>query len=189
MIFGGDFQQILPIVTNGSCADIVNACLKKSYIWNDIHILKLQLNMRLQHPQENISSTNWLLNVGHGRNINNNNNIDIPLSMSTTSKYELINKIYGDINKFPLTPLPVNSFLEHAILTPRNVDVQDANKKILKKMQGDNIIYHGADTLEDEGEGTPTDIPHDFLHTIESPSLPLSDLQMKIGCPLMILHN
>lgn len=27
MIFGGDFQQILPIITNGSHADIVNACL------------------------------------------------------------------------------------------------------------------------------------------------------------------
>jgi ATP-dependent exoDNAse (exonuclease V) alpha subunit len=54
-------------------------------------------------------------------------------------------------------------------------------------MQGHEIIYHSADTLENDGENN--DIPQDFLRTIESPSLPLSELKMKIGCPLMLLRN
>jgi hypothetical protein len=41
MIFGGDFQQILPVVLKGSHADIVDACLCMSYLWNNITILKL----------------------------------------------------------------------------------------------------------------------------------------------------
>lgn len=189
MIFWGDFQQILPVVPNGSHADIVNACLKKSYIWNDMHILKLRINMRLHHSQEDASFAEWLLDVGHGRHIDNDGKINIPQSMITLTEDELINKIYGDIDSIALTPPPVDYFLDHAIIAPRNIDVQDTNDKILKKMQGPDIIYHSADSLEDEGEGVHNDIPDDFLRTVEPPSLPLSELKMKIGCPLMLLHN
>ena len=41
MILGGDFQQILPIIPQGSQADIVNACLRMSHLWSDITVLKL----------------------------------------------------------------------------------------------------------------------------------------------------
>ena len=66
MIFGGDFQQILPVVPNGSHTNIVNVCLRKSYLWADMHILKLQINMKLQNSPEDTSFANWLLDVGHG---------------------------------------------------------------------------------------------------------------------------
>ena len=109
--------------------------------------------------------------------------------MVSSSEDELIRQIYGDIDHLPLTPPPIDYFLDHAILTPHNVDVQQTNKKILDKMQGHEIIYDSADSLEDEGEGTCSDIPDDFLRTIEPPSLPLSQLRMKIGCPLMLMCN
>ena len=189
MIFGGDFQQILPVVTNGSRADIVNASFRNSYLWNNIEILKLRINMRLQHSPEDTSFAEWLLDIGHGRHIDSNGNIDIPPSMITSTEDDLINKIYGDIEHITLTPPPVDYFLDHAILAPRNVDVQDTNQKVLQKMLGDEITYHSADSLDDEGEGVPDDIPHEFLHTIEPPSIPLSVLKMKIGCPLMLLRN
>ena len=66
MIFGGDFQQILPVVPNGSCADVINTCLQKSYLWNEMHILKLCTNMWLQHSLEDASFSQWLLDIGHG---------------------------------------------------------------------------------------------------------------------------
>ena len=189
MIFGGDFLQILPVLANGSRADIIDACLKNSYIWNNITILKLRTNMRLQNSPENSAFAEWLLDVGHGRNIDIDGNINIPPSMITLSEDDLINKIYGDISKISLTPPPVDYFLERAIIAPRNVDVQDTNEKILSNMPGDEIIYDSADSFEDEGEGIPNDIPNDILRSIEPPSLPLSQLKMKIGCPLMLLRN
>jgi hypothetical protein len=189
MIFGGDFLQILPIVPNGSRADVVNASFRKSYLWNTIQILKLRTNMRLQHSPEDASFSEWLLEVGHGRNVDENGHINIPQSMITLSEDDLINKVYGDIENIPLTPPPVDYFLDHAILAPRNVDVQDTNEKILKRMPGPEIVCHSADSLEDEGEGVPNDIPEDFLRTMEPSSLPLSELKMKIGCPLMLLRN
>lgn len=118
MIFGGDFQQILPIVRDGSCADVVNACLRKSYLWNKMHILKLRSNMRLQHSPDDTSFCKWLLDVGHGRLIDQNSMIDIPRAMVTFSEDDLITKIYGDIGKIELTPPPIDYFFDHAILAP-----------------------------------------------------------------------
>jgi ATP-dependent DNA helicase PIF1 len=77
MIMGGDFLQILPVVPNGSRADIVNASFRKSYIWNDIQVLKLRTNMRLQHSPEDACFSEWLLEVGHGRNVDENGYINI----------------------------------------------------------------------------------------------------------------
>lgn len=45
---GGDFLQILPVVKRGSRSDIVQASLKRSYLWNkNVSIFKLRINMRV----------------------------------------------------------------------------------------------------------------------------------------------
>jgi hypothetical protein len=123
MIFGGDFQQILPVVPKGSRADIVNACLKMSSLWNKIRVLNLQTNMRLRDSPEDTDFSQWLLDVGHGCHIDGDGNVEIPRSMVTFDEEELINKIYEGIEDLTLTPPPADYFLDHAILAPRNVDV------------------------------------------------------------------
>jgi hypothetical protein len=45
VIFSGDFRQTLPIVPKGSEAQIVAASLKRSTLWNQLHLLKLHENM------------------------------------------------------------------------------------------------------------------------------------------------
>ena len=189
MIFGGDFQQILPVIPKGSRAEIVNACLRTSYLWNNITVLKLRTNMRLQHSPEDADFSRWLLDVGHGCDIDDEQKILIPPSMVTFDEDELINKIYEGIEDIRLTPPPLDYFLDHAILAPRNVDVRDTNEKILQKMNGREIVYHSADTLEDEGNGAPDDVPQEFLRTLDPSSLPLAELKMKLGCPLILLRN
>jgi hypothetical protein len=117
MIFGGDFQQILPVIPNGSRADIVETCIHQSYLWNNMTVLKLQINMRLQRSLDDIIYSQWLLDVGHGRNIDDDGNINIPKSMLCSNEEDLIDKIYGDITTIPLSPSPADYFLNHAILT------------------------------------------------------------------------
>jgi ATP-dependent exoDNAse (exonuclease V) alpha subunit len=97
--------------------------------------------------------------------------------------------MYGGIDHLPLTPHPIDYFLDHAILAPRNVDVQDTNDKILAKMQGHKIIFHSADSLESDEQGVCNNVPEEFLRTIDPASLPLSELKVKLGCPLMLLQN
>jgi ATP-dependent DNA helicase PIF1 len=45
-VFGGDFKQVLPVVRRGSRAQIVDASLRRSYLWNFMRHLKLMRNMR-----------------------------------------------------------------------------------------------------------------------------------------------
>ena len=65
----------------------------------------------------------------------------------------------------------------------------DTNEKILQKMPGHEIICHTADTIEDEHDHAAHDIPQEVLHSLDLPSLPLFELKMKIGCPLILLRN
>jgi len=192
MIFGGDFQQILPVVTRGSRAEIVDACLRQSYLWKNMEILKLRQNVRLRYSPNQLEFSNWLLDIGHGRNVDDGSKVEIPQSMIIASEEELINTIYGDICNKPTPPLP-DYFLAHAILAPKNSDVQETNQKILEKMPGKEIVCYSADSIETENPLRDSyghdDVPEDFLRSLDPSSLPLSELKMKIGCPLMLLRN
>ena len=189
MVFGGDFQQILPVIPKGSRADIVEDSLRKSHLWNNMTVLKLRQNMRLQKSPQHALFAQWLLDVGHGRNLDTNHTISLPPTMVTHDEDILINTIFPDIQNIHLHPSPALYFLEHAILAPHNEDVRQTNQKILNKMTGREIVYHSADSIENEGENVRDDIPEDFLRSLEPSSLPPSELKMKIGCPLMLLRN
>ena len=49
IVFGGDFKQVLPVVPRGTRAQICDATLLQSYIWDDIKIIQLKRNMRAQN--------------------------------------------------------------------------------------------------------------------------------------------
>ena len=48
IVFGGDFRQILPVIKHGSRAEVVSACLNRSFLWRHVKVMKLTINMRLQ---------------------------------------------------------------------------------------------------------------------------------------------
>ena len=56
-------------------------------------------------------------------------------------------------------------------------------------MPGLEITYHSADTIEDDNNHEPQEIPQELLHGLDLPSLPLFELKIKIGCPLILLRN
>jgi hypothetical protein len=62
VLFGGNWAQILPIVRPGTQGEIVNACLRRSYIWLHHKVLFLTINMRAVRA-ENTAYTSWLGNM------------------------------------------------------------------------------------------------------------------------------
>lgn len=71
-LFGGlpaildrDFAQILPVVKNGTCASIVNACLQQSTLWLRLRKLVLQQNMKLQEDGANAEFFHWLSQLSY----------------------------------------------------------------------------------------------------------------------------
>ena len=52
VVLGGDFRQILPVVTHGRKADIIAATLNQSPLWRHVQVLKLHKNMRVQRIRD-----------------------------------------------------------------------------------------------------------------------------------------
>jgi hypothetical protein len=72
IVFGGDFRQILPVVKRGTRGDIVRASFNKSKLWENINVLKLEINMRIQSLDPEDQNTakefgDWLIRVGEGK--------------------------------------------------------------------------------------------------------------------------
>jgi hypothetical protein len=63
VVFGGDFRQVLPVVPRGTQAQITEATLQRSHIWDKIHKIRLSQNMRAQSDPW---YSNFLLKIGNG---------------------------------------------------------------------------------------------------------------------------
>ncbi|EAU86521.2 transcriptional factor B3 [Coprinopsis cinerea okayama7 len=187
VVFGGDFQQTLPVVRRGSREGIVGATIRYSYLWEHIHVLHLRQNMRLdaQDPSS-IGFAQWLIDVGHGQNLSDDNHLDFPQDMRSPSSNSLINFIYPGIDS--PTPPPAQYFLDRMILAPRNADVSDLNEGILDKMAGQKRTYVSADELLTESSASHP-VPIEFLRTVNASGLPPGELSMKLGSPLILLRN
>ena len=63
MLFGGDFRQVLPVVPRGTRAQITDATLRRSYIWNSLCRVRLTQNM---HAKNDTWFADYLLRIGNG---------------------------------------------------------------------------------------------------------------------------
>jgi hypothetical protein len=189
VVFGGDFQQILPVILKGSRPEIVGACIQRSYIWNELKVLHLKVNMRLRDNAEEREFAQWQLDVGHGKHTNNDGNITLPpyLHCPQNTVESLIETIYPGIKSLPLPE--DDYFSERSILSARNDDVDSINLKMLKDFPGEERLYHSADSIQEHQEGDVTMYPPEYLNSINVSGMPLSKLRLKVGCPVMILRN
>ena len=48
MLLCGDFQQILPVIQGGTRGNIVDSCLKKSFLWDQVVVKHLQWQTAFQ---------------------------------------------------------------------------------------------------------------------------------------------
>ncbi|XP_076905356.1 uncharacterized protein LOC143561097 [Bidens hawaiensis] len=175
IVFGGDFRQVLPVITNGSRQQIVNASLCSSYIWGKCKLLRLTKNMRLTIGAQasDIEQTNqfakWLLDIGEGSVGGSNDGeatIDIPHDL-------LIN--------------------DSAILLPTNEDVQDINDRLISLFPRDEKEYLSSDSIcptEDFIDPLQANLySPDVLNGLKISGLPNHRLVLKVGVPVMLLRN
>ena len=48
MVLSGDFRQCLPVIPDGSRAEVVDAALNRSHLWQFFKVMKLGVNMRVK---------------------------------------------------------------------------------------------------------------------------------------------
>ena len=193
VVFGGDFQQILPVILRGCRAQVVSACMQKSFLWRDITVLHLYQNMRLNtNVEAEANFARWQLEIGHGKHTDQDSNISLPdqFKCRENTASSLIDTIYPSIG----TPDHSNQyFSEHIILSSMNKDVKALNQTVLDWFPGPSQTFYSADFIppsEQIGEGDPMlNYPVELLNDINGSTLPLAKLELKTGCPVMILKN
>jgi hypothetical protein len=122
--------------------------------------------------------------------------IKIPASMVCKDLQSFVNSIYIDLNANHAPPNP-NYFLEQIILAPWNEDVHQLNEKILNLHLGNMQSYCSIDTFTQEHTAeqqlnTNTDslnLPIEFLNSLNASGLPISEIKLKVGCPIILLQN
>ncbi len=121
-VFGGDFQQILPVIPKGTMADIIQACIQRSSLWQNVQILHLKENMRLGQTAADREYASWLQSVGQGLNTAPDGSIQLPPHMRCGNTVQsLIDAVYPGIRD-PAAHLP-RYFMDRTILCGRNDDV------------------------------------------------------------------
>jgi hypothetical protein len=106
----------------------------------------------------------------------------------------LIDTIYPNINLLhTLQYEEQQCFLQdRVILCPLNVDVDSINASVLAKFANDEIICTSADSATDSASDNDTQeplLPTEYLNTLNMSGLPLHQLVLKIGCPIILLRN
>ena len=163
MVFGGDFQQTLPVIVHGAREDVVSATLQRSHLWAYIEVLHLRINMRLDRADDNADSfAQWLLSIGHGQTAshtmatdntitsgNDTNSVQLPAHMLCSTIEDLIQSIYSGISDTESAPSS-DFFLHRIILAPRNEEVHALNSLILQRLPGQPHICISADSFSQE---------------------------------------
>jgi hypothetical protein len=193
IVFGGDFQQILPVIIKGGRAQVVGACLQRSHLWGFITVLHLHQNMRLDtHVEAEADFAKWQQDVGQGRHTDQSSIISLPdyFKCRENTVASLIDEIYPNLET---SNHPAEYFAERTILSSLNADVDSINKQVLLRFPGESHIFHSADSIptseQSGGDDPMLDYPVEYLNEINCSGLPLAKLELKCGCPIMILRN
>ena len=189
-VFGGDVQQILPVVPRGNQEDIVEACLLRSPLWPSIRVLRLSQNQRLSRNAENQQFAKWLLDVGQGRNSDDEGYISLPDNMCTSDQDSLIDFVYPIVGS---APLPHEYYADRLILAPRNQDVHSINDEVLNRLPGTATTFFSSDAIEYQQGADSSNlndaVPVEYLRSLNASNLPPGELRLKTGAPIILLRN
>ncbi|KAG8364793.1 hypothetical protein BUALT_Bualt18G0035700 [Buddleja alternifolia] len=156
MIMGGEFRKVLPVVKGGSIGQQIASSVSKSAFWGGVKIICLQTNMRSQQDAE---FSQFLLRIGDGiQQSLNGDFIQLPQSMvipwkGKQSIYQLIDSV------FPNMVDHVNDadyMVSRAIITPRNIDVDNINQMLIGLFPGEERVYTSWNSVEDDNNNLYT---------------------------------
>jgi ATP-dependent DNA helicase PIF1 len=192
-VMSRDFRQVLPVIPQGSHADIISTSIKNSYLWESVEVFRLSKNMRASdavvvHPDlGNRTFADWLLCLGN----NELETIDEDyikcrdmMVLPPADTQAMVVAIYPRLHEGQAT----NEYLhERAILAPRNKEVSLINTMVLSYLPGTQVNFLSADSAEDTK--VPNTYPSEFLNTLEVNGMPSHKLLLKIGAPMILLRN
>ncbi|KAH8144382.1 uncharacterized protein LAJ45_11628 [Morchella importuna] len=188
IVLGGDFAQILPVVRRGNRAQIVQACLQRSYLWQHFKILRLKINMRVREGVVNEEFADWLGGMMHNAQWYGRISLP-PFIQSCKTVEDLCSHVFP---RRIIESATVNyaAFSKRAILAMRNDTVAEFNDRVLQEIEGEIHTYYSADTVDSENsEDNSNLLPPEYLQNLNPSGLPPAILKLKVGAPIILLRN
>ena len=146
----GDFRQIWPVIRGSTRGNIVDSCLKKSFLWDHVIVNHLHTNMRMHlHGDEAAGEfASQLLAIGNGKYpIDTSPDIiQLPENIGAfpCSIEELVSKVYPDL----LSNFRNMAWLsERCILAPLNETTRTINTALLAQLPGESVEYRSLDSV------------------------------------------
>lgn len=195
-VFGGDFAQILPVIKKGTRGDIVNACLRRSWIWQRLQKIHLKRNMRLRgRPDEEwVNDTaefkQWISRLPYDKALYGR----ISLPKYVRQAYDingLIESIYpASIMATAPGKRLDTPFKNRAIITTKNAVAKEINDVCMERFPG-RVPYElvAIDRQENAEENGVFAESLENLRAVDVPGIPPGVLKLKIGAPVMCLRN
>jgi hypothetical protein len=117
--------------------------------------------------------------------------IGLCLPHSAEPIQQLIKKIYPDIDALQTQSEEsrLQYFSERAILAPLNLDVDDLNNHCLDQINNTTNTYSSVDVALDAAGGPDYSFPTEYLNTINLSGMPNHVLNLKVGCPIILLRS
>ena len=188
VVLGGDFAQILPVVRRGKRPHIVGACLRQSYIWSRLGLLRLTQNMRLQDGNSTTAVFPiWLSRLSYEESLYGS--ISLPDNVARfKNPQDFYSRVYPQA-LLQLSQTDLDVFRSRCILSGKNTTVNAINDYLVDQLPGICKELHSSDSI-DSSEGIEiTAPPVEILQTFSSAALPLAKLRLKVGAPILLIRN
>ncbi|GJV93168.1 DNA helicase [Tanacetum coccineum] len=207
VMLGGDFRQTLPVKKGASRNETIRSSIANSYLWSHFKIYYLTENMRLNNQSlseidkhRTATFAQWLLDIGNGQigipddsDPDNTSWVDMPDEYCIPNDDDgipnLINFIYdADTLHHP----SAEKLQEKAIVCPKNDTADIINNKILSLLTTTTRTYLSYDdAIPHTHDGGEIELlyPKEYLNSLSFPGLPPHNLTLKVGSPIMLLHN
>lgn len=181
------------MVKHGGRAEIIQACLKRSYLWPRIKKCRLHENMRVKlsgNPND-AAFAEQLLRIGEGKEGIDSFLIPCHMTQGCDSIDGLINEVYGDINS-----LDQHILQDRCILATLNDTVTSINTKVNSQTKAPETISFSADSIIVNEKETKLDqatiderFPTEMVNSDTPSGFPVHMLSLKTGAPLLLLRN
>ena len=175
----GDFCQTCPVVRGGTRAQVIDASIKSSPLWDLFTIYRLTIPIR---NAEDPDFADFIDAIGDGAGPQ----VALTLLEHVQSSDELLNFVYPD----DILP-DAQACLRRAILAPTHVQVDAYNKSILQRIDGEPRIYLAADMIkeaEDVGLVHPESVL-DYVARRTPSGFPHHTLEIKTNAIFRLLRN
>jgi ATP-dependent DNA helicase PIF1 len=137
MVFRGDFRQVLPVVTCGTKAQVTDATLQRSYLWDKIRKIRLSQNIRAQSDPW---FSEYLLRIENGTEETIGDDYvrlpdDIVIGYTDTEvAVKLILDVFPSLEEHATSATYMSS---RAILSTKNEHVDKLNAIMIERFPGD----------------------------------------------------